>query len=173
MKDGDHRVELDEHEKALAEVIRLDYDATLRVLAGFVSTANQTRSIGVAAWGVVLGFAVRDESTLLALLAAALLTVFALTDAYHAALYRRALGRAIALEGMLDGWIDRLGIDADDSDAVASERARLETHRFGVHRSLKRPGVRDFLRASPRLIFWFVYPVLLLGSLAAALAYVG
>jgi hypothetical protein len=161
----------DEYEQALVELVRFDYDATLRVLGGFVSTGNQIRAIGIAAWGVVLGLAVRDESTVLALLATGLLVVFALTDAYHAALYRRALGRAVEIEGVLDGWIDRLGIDADDSDAVDGQRARLETHRFGIHRSLRRPDWRDMLKAGPSWVFRIVYPVLLMTSIVSAFVY--
>ena len=36
-------------EESLVEIVRFDYDATLRVLNGFVSTGNQVRAIGIAA----------------------------------------------------------------------------------------------------------------------------
>ena len=160
-----------EREKSLVELIRVDYDATLRALSGFISTGGQIRAIGVAAWAVVLGLAVGDKSVALAALAAAVVIVFAYGDAYHAALYRRALGRAIRLEGLLDAWVDRLGIDADDPDAVIRSRAKLEMHRFGVHRSLRHPSVSDLIAAKPRPIFWVMYPGLFSASLVAIALY--
>lgn len=160
-----------EREKSLVELLRLDYDATLRTMSGIITTGSQIRAVGIAAWGVVFGLAVTGQSIELAILDAALVLVFAYGDAHHAALYRRTLDRTIKLENMLDAWIDRLGIDADEPDEVANARARLEMHRFGVHRSLRRPAWNELIKARPRPIFWFVYPALLAASLGAIAAY--
>lgn len=172
-EDHEHGIPVDatERESALIELIRLDYESTTGALNGFVSVGNQMRSIGIGAWGVLLGLAVSAESAAQALLAIGVLAVFASSDAYHAALCRRALGRAIALEGLIDGWVDRLGIDADDPVAIARIRARLEMHRFGVQRGLKRPTWRDLFAARPYVVFRIVYPVLAITSIATAAAY--
>jgi hypothetical protein len=166
----DDRDALD-RERSAVELVKLDYDATLRTMTSVVSTGGQIRAVGIAAWGVVLGLAVRGESVELAGLATALVVIFAYGDAYHAALYGRILQYAIKLEGMLDAWLDRLGIDADDPDAVLRALAKIQMHRFGVHRNLRRPGMRELLRARPRPIFWGVYPALLAASLTALVAY--
>ena len=160
-----------EREKTLLELLRFDYDATLRTMSGVVTTGGQIRAIGIAAWGVVLGLAVKDRSIELSALAVAIVLVFSYADAYHGVLYRRTLQRAIKLEALIDGWIARLGIDADDPDAVRKARSKLEMHRFGVHRSMRRPGWKDLRKARPRPVFWVIYPGLLLASLAAVVAY--
>ncbi len=115
--------------------------------------------------------AVNDKSLALSALSVALLVAFVYGDAYHAALYRRALARAIRLETLLDAWVDRLGIDADDPDAVIRTRAKFEMHRFGVQRSLRRPGWHDLVTARPRPVFWAIYPALLIASLAALVSF--
>jgi hypothetical protein len=162
-----------DRERQLVELVRLDYDATLRAVNGFVTTGSQLRGIGVAAWGIVLGLAVSSESVALAILAAAVTAVFAYLDAYHSALYRRALARAISLEGLLDTYLDRLGIDAEDPEAILRARAKLETHRFGMHRSLAQPGWKDLhpLRARPYPVFRAGYPLLLISALLAAIVF--
>jgi len=170
-RDSSHETQvlpIDELEESLVELVRVDYDATLRALTGFVTTGGQIRAIGAAAWAVVLGLAVGNESVALSVLAAALVVVFVYADAYHAALYRRTLGRAITIESLLDNWIDRLGIDADDPDAVQRTRAKLEMHRFGVQRGLRRPKLGDLVAARPRVVFWAMYPAFLVASTVAA-----
>jgi hypothetical protein len=171
MSPEDTPIEPDAREEALVDLVRCDYDATLRALGGFVASGNQLRAIGLAAWGVVIGLAVRDDSPPLALLAILLLALFALADAYHAALYRRAMARAIELEDLLDRWGDRLGIDADDPERVADTRSRLEVHRFGAQKSLKRPDWGDMARARPWPVFRIIYPALLVVSIVTVIAY--
>jgi hypothetical protein len=158
-------------EYRLVELIRLDYDATLRAMSGFIGTSSQVRAIGVAVWGVVLGLAVRAESGLLAILALAVIVIFSYGDAYHAALYRRALSRAISLEELLDAYLDRLGIDAENTEAILRTRAKLETHKFGMHRSLRSVTGRDLLAARPRAVFWVIYPALAAVTVGLALGY--
>ena len=163
----------EERERQLVEVVRLDYDATLRALTGFVGTGAQIRAIGIAAWGVVIGLAVADESVLLAAVALAVIAVFAYGDAYHAALYRRALARAISLEDLFDSYLERLGIDAEDTEAILRVRAKLETHRFGMHRTLKPLKLNDLLAARPRPIFWGIYPTIVALTAALMIVYAG
>ena len=161
----------DDREHELVDLIRIDYDAALRAIAGFVGTSAHIRAIGIAVWGVVIGVAVRDESALLAGVALALIVVFAYGDAYHAALYRRALARAISIESLLDSYLERLGVGADDPDVIFRVRAKLETHRFGFHRTLKPPKLPDLLTARPRVVFSFIYPMIALLTIVLIIVY--
>jgi hypothetical protein len=173
-RDDELLAELEEgadRERQLVDLVRLDYDATLRALSGFVAAGNQIRAIGIAAWGVVLGLGVRGESALLVGLALLLVVLFAWGDAYHAALYRRALSRAITLEGLLDSYMDRLGVEAEDAEAVLRTCAKLETHRFGMHRHLKPLKLRDLVSARPRPIFWGIYPAVSAVTVALTVFY--
>lgn len=149
-----------EPEQKLVDLVRADYDATLRAMTGFVGAGAQIRSVGIAAWGVLLGLAVRDESAALALLALVILLLFAYGDAYHAALYGRSLSRAIHLETLLDSYLERLGIEAENPEAIARTRAKLETHNFGMYRALKPVTRREVLAARPRPIFRYIYPAI-------------
>lgn len=158
----------DEREERLVELVRLDYDAALRTMNGFITTSAQLRAAGIAAWAVIFGFAVRDASAVLAVLSLFVVAVFWYADAYHAALYRSALRRVLDLEDLLDAYVDRLGIDAQQPEAIVRMTARLEAHRFGVHRNLKAVRFDDLLRGRPRVVFRGIYPVLAASSLATA-----
>lgn len=155
----------------LVELVRLDYDATLRAMHGFVQTGGQIRAAGIAAWGVVVGLALRDTSWELAVLTLGLVLIFGYADAFHAALYRRAFSRAVNLETLLDAYINVLGIDADDDEAEAQLLAKLETHRFGMNRSLGKLTWHHFLGASPRAVFRGIYPALLVTSSALVVVF--
>jgi hypothetical protein len=155
----------------LVELVRVDYDATLRTMQGFIQTAGQIRAAGIAAWGVVLGFALRDQSWELSSLAVALVLIFAYADAYHSALYRRAFSRVIHLESLLDAVLDHLGIDAGDEEAQARLLGRLETHRFGMNRSLGALTARNLTEARPHVVFRLIYPALMATSSAVVLIY--
>lgn len=159
-----------EREKQLMELVRLDYDTALRSMSGFITTAGQLRGFGITAWSVVLGLAVRDASVALSILAAFVLLTFWYADAYHSALYRLALSRALELEKLLAAYVDRLGIDADDEHAVAVMVSRLESHRFGMHRWLRPVTAKDMLRSRPKAVFRVIYPALLLSALGVLLA---
>jgi hypothetical protein len=166
----DEELPLDEleREKRLIELVKLDYDVALRAINGFVTTGAQVRAAGVAVWGVIFGLSLTGRSVALAVLSLFLLLIFAYTDGYHAALYRRALSRAIELEGLLDAYANRLGIDAEDEDAVIEMQSRLEVHRFGMYRSLRHPTFEDVINGRPRVVFIAMYPALLIGSIVAA-----
>jgi hypothetical protein len=155
----------------LAELVRVDYDATLRAMHSFIETGGQLRAAGIAAWGVVLGFAIRDASWEVAVLTAALVLIFVYADAYHAALYRRSFTRATQLETLLDAYLNHLGIDDGDEDAEAELLARFKTHRFGMNRSLGKLSFRQMLKARPAVVFRVIYPTLLIISIALATLY--
>jgi hypothetical protein len=157
-----------EREKRLIELVKLDYDVALRSINGFVTTSAQVRAAGVAVWGVIFGLSLDGRSSTLAILSFVLLLIFSYTDAYHAALYRRALSRAIGLEGLLEAYVNRLGIDADDEDAVIDLQSKLEVHRFGMYRSLRHPTLEDMFKGRPRVVFVAMYPALMTASVVAA-----
>ncbi len=158
-------------EDHLVSLVKLDYDATLRTLSGFVTAAAAVRAVGIGTWGVLIGLAVRDDSQPLCLLAAGATLMFAFIDAYHSALYRRALSRAIWIESLLNDYAETLGIYVDDDDSVDDVRARLEMHPFGVNRTMRRVAFGDLFDAQPWPVFIVLYPVLVVVSLAIAAIY--
>lgn len=150
------------HEASLLELVRLDYDVTLRTISGILATGTSIRVAGFAAWGALVGFAIRDESWPLGAAATAVILLFMYVDAYHASLYGRLLKRAIRLEAILDRYVNRLGIDSEDEDAVLEVIAELETHRFGTYRTLRRVTAEDLRSVTPRAVFRRLYPGLVL-----------
>lgn len=126
----------DDAERQLVDLVRADYDATQRALSGFVSSGGQLRAIGIGAWGVVFAVAVQAQSGLAAAVAALLAIGFAVIDGYYSALYRQTLKRARNLEEILGAYHNSLGIHAANPRKVLQARARLEQHRFGVHRGM-------------------------------------
>jgi hypothetical protein len=147
----------DDRENQLLDLVRLDYDATLRALSGFVTSGVQTRAIGLAAWGVILGLAMSDLSGWLALLSLAVVVLFAYADYYHAALYRQSLSRAIKIETILDAYVQRLGIAVDDVEAILRVVAKLENHKFGLHRNLKPVRLAGFFDRRSLAPFGAIY----------------
>lgn len=158
-------------ESRLLELIRVDYDATLRALNGFAAGAAAIRGIGIATWGVIVGIAIRDESSALAVLAIGVTFIFAFIDGYHSALYRGALARAVRIESLLNDYAETLGIYADDPETVDKVRARVELHAFGVNRTMRRIALRHVFDVRPWPVFVALYPVLIVTAIIVFLAY--
>jgi hypothetical protein len=161
--------EPDARERELVDLVRFDYDVTLRTITGVLATATGLRLAGFTAWGALLGLGLRDDSWALCASAGLVLLLFAYADAHHALLYRNAVRRAVRLEQVLDRYVDRLGIDAEDEDAVLEVRAELEMHRFGMYRTMPRSTKSDLLTARPRPVFAALYPSLLATALGTTL----
>jgi hypothetical protein len=157
-------------ETALVDLVRLDYDGTLRALNGFAAAAAAIRGVGIAAWGIIVGIAVNDKDALLGLVAGGVTLTFVFIDAYHSALYRKTLARAIQIEALLNGYAETLGIDSDDAEAVDRVRAQLELHSFGVNRTMRRLAVTDLWDARPWPVFIVLYPVLVVTAFLVFLA---
>lgn len=160
-----------ERERGLLEMVRYDYDVTLRTIHSVLAVGMSLRAAGFAAWGVVLGVGVNDHSWPFCLLAALLAVLFGYIDLIHATLYRRALARAAEIEALLDAYVDRLGIDSEDDSAIVTTMARLELHKFGIYRTMPRTSPwriwPQYRRARPPAVFRVVYPALILAALSA------
>lgn len=160
-----------EREKALVDLVRYDYDVTLRTIQSVLATGMSLRAAGFAAWGVILGVGVNEQSWAFCLFAAVISSLFGYIDLLHATLYRRALARATRLEALIDTYGDRLGIDAENEPAVLRTLARLELHKFGVYRTMPRKSTstlhRQYWRARPAAVFRVVYPALIVGAVVA------
>lgn len=160
-----------EREKALVDLVRYDYDVTLRTIQSVLATGMSLRAAGFAAWGVILGVGVNDHSWAFCLFAAFISFLFGYIDLLHATLYRRALARATRLESLLDAYGDRLGIDSENEAAVLRVLARLELHKFGVYRTMPRKGTstlrQQYWRARPAAVFRVVYPALTVSAFVA------
>jgi hypothetical protein len=160
-----------ESEARLIDLVKSDYDATLRALNGFVTAATAIRGVGVAMWGVIAGLAINAESAPLAVLAFGATLIFAFIDAYHSTLYRHAMSRAVAVESLLNDYAETLGIYADDPEAIDKLRTRLELHAFGVNRTLRRFRLNDMFDARPWPVFMVLYPTLLLSAVVVFFVY--
>jgi len=173
MTEQPESLSIEHREKNLVDLVRLDYDATLRTVQGVLSTGVSIRAAGFAAWGVVLGVGVNADSWPFCLLASIVALLFGYVDLIHATLYRRALARATELESLLDSYVDRLGIDADDEAAIIKTMARFEMHKFGVYRTMPRMSPwriwTPYKRARPAAVFWVIYPALIVVGLVATL----
>src|SRR5687768_12695452 len=98
----DLNANISDREKALVDLIRLDYDVTLRTITGVLATGTAIRVAGFAGWVTLAGIGLRDQSWALCIAAVIIVALFGYADAYHAVLYRHGLHRAIAIESLLD-----------------------------------------------------------------------
>ena len=162
-----------ESEKALVDLVKADYDATHRALAGFVASGGQLRAVGIAAWGVIVAGALGSRSATIAAVAVPLVVVFAVADGYYSSLYRQTLRRSRGIEALLGEYHNAIGIHRGSQRKLDRAVAALEQHRFGVHRDMK--PVNDEARWTwwiprPVRITW-LYPVLMVvaGILAVSL----
>ena len=129
--------EFPEAEKVLLDIVKADYDATHRALAGFVTSGGQLRAVGIAAWGVVLAGAIGTHSATIAVVDVPLVIVFAIADGYYSSLYRQTLRRSRDIEHVLREYHNAVGIHGENQRKVARAVAGLEQHRFGVHRDMR------------------------------------
>jgi hypothetical protein len=159
----------DHAERLLLELVRADYTATQQALSGFVSSGGQLRAVGIGAWGVVFAVAVQAKSAAAAGVAALLAAGFTIIDGYHSALYRQALTRARNLEDLLGEYHNSLGIHAANPRKALIARARLEQHRFGVHRNMTPIHKMDrWWLPRPVRVTW-IYAVLIALAAGAAI----
>jgi hypothetical protein len=151
-----------DRERLLLDLVKADYEATHRALAGFVASGGQIRAIGIAAWGVLFAAALQTESWAIAALAVGLAIVFAMADGYYSTLYRDTLNRSRAIESLIGDYANSLGIHAGSERKVGLAIAALEQHRFGVHREM-RPvnATRPWYFPRPFRVTW-IYAVLVL-----------
>lgn len=124
-------------EKILVDLVRVDYDATHRALAGFVSSGSQLRAVGIAVWGVLYAAGLAAHSLAVVATAVALLLAFMVADGYYSALYRQTLGRSRNIEALLGDYHNAIGIHRGDERRLVRAVAALEQHAFGVHRGMK------------------------------------
>jgi hypothetical protein len=156
---------------ALVAFVRGDYEATHRALDGFVANGNQSRAIGIAAWGVVYAAAVAAHSWVLSLLAGGLVVPFMVADGYFGTLYREALQRLRDIEGLLGDHHNALGIYNYDRKYLDRATAALEQHGPGVHLAMKPVNeVQKWWWWVPRPIrvTWFYAVILVIAAVTAA-----
>ncbi len=122
-------------------------------------------------WAASFVQALDRESAALAVFAFVGTLGFVVADAYYSVLYQRGVARARELEGLLDDYATRLGIDAADEEAVETFRAKLETHRVGFYRTMAPLKLSDLWDARPWPVFVVAYPLLLAAAVVAAWLY--
>jgi hypothetical protein len=129
--------EVPDSEKALVDLVKADYDATHRALAGFVSSGSQLRAVGIAAWGVLFAAAIAAHSVAVAVIGVVLLPAFVVADGYYSALYRQTLQRSRDIEALLRNYHNAIGIYQGQNRQVIRAVAAIEQHAFGVHSGMK------------------------------------
>jgi hypothetical protein len=153
---------IDDRERLLLDLVKADYEATHRALAGFVASGGQIRAIGIAVWGVLFAAALQTESSAIAALAIGLAIAFAIADGYYSTLYRDTLVRSRAIESLIGDYANSLGIHADSKRKVELAIAAMEQHRFGVHREMRPVNATPrWYLPRPFRVTW-IYAVLLL-----------
>jgi hypothetical protein len=165
--------DIPDSEKILVDLVKVDYDATHRALAGFVSSGSQLRAVGIAAWGVLYAAAVAAHSVAVAVIAVVLLPAFVVADGYYSALYRQTLQRSREIEALLRDYHNAIGIHRGDERQLIRAVAAIEQHAFGVHRGMKPVNQEPWWWLPRPLRVAGIYPLLLVVGLVttAALAF--
>jgi hypothetical protein len=156
-------------EQALVDLVKADYEATHRALAGFSTSGGQLRSIGIAAWGVVFAAALAAQASVIAWIAVGLPAAFAVADGYYTELERQALVRSRKLETLLRDYHRAIGLHGHSARRVARAVGALEQHKFGVHRAIRSVNEhRLWWLPRPVRVTW-IYPVLMSVALVTAI----
>lgn len=163
-----------DREGRLLDLVKTDYEATHRALAGFVTSASQLRAVAIAAWGVIYAAALTTKSVSVAVVGTLLLLAFLVADGYYSALYRQTLRRSRKIEGVLHRYHQAIGIQHRNRRRVARAVAELEQHAVGVHREMKPVNHESRWWWWPRpLRVAAVYPLLFAVGVATAIALAG
>jgi len=157
-----------ESEKRLVDLVKADYDATHRALAGFVSSGSQLRAVGIAAWGVLYAAAVAAHSVTVAVIGVLLLPAFVVADGYYSALYRQTLRRSRKIEALLGNYHNAIGIHRGDERRLIRAVAALEQHGFGVHRGMNPVNQQRWWWWPRPVRVAAVYPLLLVVGIVTA-----
>ena len=157
-----------ESEKMLVDLVKVDYDATHRALAGFVSSGSQLRAVGIAAWGVLYAASLAAHSVAVAVVAVVVVPAFAVADGYYSALYRQTLRRSRDIEKLLGDYQNAIGIHRGQERKLVRAVAGLEQHAFGVHRGMKPVNKQEYWWLPRPLRVASIYPVLLVAGVVTA-----
>jgi len=155
----------------LLEELRLvdaDYDRTSKFVDALVAASSASRGWAIALWVALVGFGFDHRAWTLALVAAVAIAVFAVADSYYAALYKKALERAVNLEATTGKYFTYLVLGSHDSDMLTNLMTTLKTFAFGPLTHITTVTVKDRLKAIPGI---FVWTYLILEGLAIASAF--
>ncbi|MFI4990318.1 MAG: hypothetical protein ACHQHO_05320 [Solirubrobacterales bacterium] len=158
-------------ERERVRLVELDYDKTNEFIKGVVGTGALLRGSAITVWLGLIGFAFQQDLAALAVLAAVVVVVFLIVDGYHGWLYAQAAMHLRAVEKVTSTYYNALSRGDDDEDAVHDFRQELRFHRFGLFLNLRtKMQVTFLLQAKPKVIYRFVYPLLFVLAIAAAVA---
>ena len=154
-----------------AERIRLveqDLSVSNDFVRGVVATGAAVRGLGITFWLALLGFAFQQHLPELAVLGTLVVAVFWILDGYYGWLYGEASDHVRVCERLLSNYYNAVSRAQDDPSLVASFRASLRAHRFGLFLSF-RSGyrIKQWWDARPTLVFRTLYPLMLTVSVLA------
>jgi hypothetical protein len=155
--------------KELVRLVELDYDRTAKFIDGVLGTSATIRSLLITAWVAVLTLAFDTSRWALGAMSFAIIVVFGVLDAYHSALYQRALTHAVERESASQGYYETLIFGDDFPDARANLMSDLELQEFGVYRNIHKVSTADLRSARPQILFSVLYPALLAVSVIATI----
>lgn len=162
--------EVDEERIRLAEA---DLARTNEFIKGVLTVSAALRGSAITLWLALLGFALNQHVSALALLAIAAALVMWVADVYHGWLYAEALKHARSLETLLSDYYSTLSRYRDNPRELTRFRGKLRAQRLGLFLSFHTKFEwRSFLTARPAFVYRVVYPALMLIALGIFLALV-
>lgn len=145
-----------------------DYDQTGEFIRSLVGTISTMRGWAVTVWLALLGVAVQQERSGLAVLASVALVPFGLLDAYHSWLYGQALRHARGLERLSADYYRAVERGEDDEELLLDFETGMAAHRFGLYSHFRRFSLPELRTARPRLVFQWFYPGLVCTAIGVA-----
>jgi hypothetical protein len=158
---------LDEELSEQMRLVDADYDRTSKFVDALVAASSASRGWAITLWVALVGFGFDHRVWTLALVAAVAIAVFAVADSYYAALYKKALERAVNLEATTGKYFTYLALGSADTDMLTNLTTSLKTFAFGPLTHITRVGFSDRLKAIPGI---FVWTYIILEGLALASA---
>lgn len=158
-----------DRQKELIRLVELDYERTTRFVQSLVTTGTTLRGWAITLWVGAIGVSFTTHQGVLSLLAAAVIAVFGLVDAYHSWLYEQAMRHARRVERVSALYFASLSRGDDDPDLQEDAQTAIEGHQFGLYTTFRRFHWRDLWFVRPRPFFRYLYPALIGVAFVAAL----
>jgi hypothetical protein len=139
-------------------LVELDLKLTNEFISGVIATSTAVRGIAVTVWLALLGVALQQELTSLAVLACVVAAIFWVLDAYYGWLYAEASIHARACETLISAYYNAISRAKDDPGVVERFRLKLRAEHFGLFRGFQSGySVNGWWNARPTLVYRSLY----------------
>jgi len=160
------RTEIEE----LLNLVRFDYEQSLRIIDGIVRVSTSIRAIATTVWVGLLAASIQTNEWALAAIGAAATGIFALLDGYHGWLYGHASERAYKQEKLIHDYYKYLQ-RSGDRESESEILKQLRSHEFGQLSHF--PGLDKlhfYCKAKPPFFYHWFYPALAGVAVGVAIA---